>query len=193
MIPAEAQEPHQGALGATTGIGQPKRPTQALSAAVPAAGPAEPRAWGLAWEKIRHPKKPFPSLPCFWSGRRALGRLFELFVLSFPTAASKNILISSSCRRGVIQLRSLLTQRANAAILYVGQACGTWLGRQTDTKTARHCSQSFSRTKKRQPQQIASCLSDSHTVTRFDGRRLYSKRPPGTTSIHLISGVTACQ
>lgn len=131
MIPAEAQEPHQGALGATTGVGQPKRPTQALSAAAEncpgAAGPAEPRAWGLAREKIRHPKKPFPSLPCFWSGRRALGCLFELFVLSVLAAASKNILISSSCRRGVIQLRSLLTQRAYPAIVYVGLACETWL------------------------------------------------------------------
>lgn len=35
-----------------------------------------PEGRGLAWEKIRQPEKPFPSLPCFWSGRRALGTPF---------------------------------------------------------------------------------------------------------------------
>lgn len=53
---------------------------------------------GSAWEKIRQPKKPFPSLPCFWSGRRAWGRLFfephqppsRSSVLSFPAVASNN-------------------------------------------------------------------------------------------------------
>lgn len=43
------------------------------------------RSRGLAWAKIRQPKKPFPSLPCFWSGRRAWDASFSK---DYPPALS---------------------------------------------------------------------------------------------------------
>lgn len=97
-------EPHQRRSGRTAGIGSASGQPQQHQV----------QSRGLAWEKIRQPKKPFPSLPCFWSGRRAWGAHFgpdhysiQYFVLSFAAASNNILTFYSSCRRGGDPLLSL--------------------------------------------------------------------------------------
>lgn len=121
MIPAEAQ-------GAASGLAW----TTAAAAA-----PAAARSRGLAWEKIRQPKKPFPSLPCFWSGRRPWNA--SSFPSNLSTCSpdcssyhfpSKQLLIIFSpfhqCRRRGAQLPSIHCM-LTLLFLCVGPACETWL------------------------------------------------------------------
>lgn len=92
--------------------------THALSAATAAAA-AGPEAGAWHGKKIRQPKKPFPSLPCFWSGRRAWNGLFEpidfqpkFFVLSFslqPLLIIHSFFIMPSGRNSLLSLHSRLT------------------------------------------------------------------------------------
>lgn len=123
MIPADTQEPHQGALGAATGVSQPKRPadTGALSnscCCCRALQSPEHGAWrGRRSDILRSPSRPFRVSGLAvgpWDALSNYSSYHFLLLLRIFSSLHHAVGAYFSC------IHSRLTQRAYPAIVYVG-------------------------------------------------------------------------